>query len=100
LSLGEYHYRLDGGRLAIPPPLRPLFKEGICFHLLKEGCLAGISSRKGAPVDGRGRVTVSSKLRQLVGIKDQAVVVFLDNYMEVWGEKNWESELNISQVEE
>jgi len=100
LSLGEYHYRLDRGRLVIPPPLRPLFKEGISFHLLKEGCLAGISSRKGAPVDGRGRVTVSSKLRQLAGIKDQAVVVFLDNYMEVWGEKNWELELNISQVEE
>ena len=55
---------------------------------------------KGEPVDGRGRVTVSSKLRQLAGIKDQAVVVFLDNYMEVWGEKNWELELNISQVEE
>ena len=100
MSLGEYHYRLDGGRLAIPLSLQPLFKEGIYFHFLKEGCLAGISSRKGAPVDGRGRVTVSSKLRQLAGIKDQAVVVFLDNYMEFWGEKNWESELNISQVEE
>ena len=100
MSLGEYHYNLDRGRLAIPPPLRPFFKEGISFHLLKEGCLAGISSRKGAPVDGRGRVTVPSKLRQLAGVKDQAVVVFLDNYMEVWGEKNWELELNISQVEE
>jgi len=43
---------------------------------------------------------VSSKLRQLAGITDKAVVVFLDNYMEVWGEKNWELELNISQVEE
>ena len=93
MSLGEYHYRLDGGRLAIPPPLRHLIKEGISFHLLKEGCLTGISSRTGAPVDGRGRVTVSSKLRQLAGIKDQAVVVFLNNYMEVWGEKNWELEL-------
>ena len=100
MGLGEYHYRLNGGRLAIPPPLRPLFKERISFHLLKEGCLTGISSRKGAPIDGRGRVTVPSKLRQLAGVKDQAVVVFLDNYMEVWGEKNWELELNISQVEE
>jgi len=56
--------------------------------------------QKRKAVDGRGRVTVSSKLRQLAGIKDKAVVVSLDNYMEVWGEKNWELELNISQVEE
>jgi DNA-binding transcriptional regulator/RsmH inhibitor MraZ len=29
----------------------------------------------------------------MAGIKDKAVVVFLDNYMEVWGERNWELEL-------
>jgi len=97
LNLGEYHYSLDRGRLVIPPPLRPLFKEGISFHLLEEGRFASL--RKGAPVDSRGRVTVSSKLRQLAGVKDQAVVVFLDNYIEVWGQKNWELELNSSQVE-
>jgi len=32
LNLEEYHYSLDRGRLAIPPPFRPLFKEGISFY--------------------------------------------------------------------
>ena len=94
MVFGDYHYRASQGRITIPPRARQFFTTGVKFLLLEEGCVAGVPSVDGLPVDRRGRVTLPSKLRKAARIEDDIVVlVDPDDYFEVWGRENWELEL-------
>ena len=101
MVFGDYHYRASQGRITIPPRARQFFITGVEFLLLEEGCLAGVSSAGGLPVDRRGRVTLPSKLRKAARIEDEVVVVLAgsDDYFEVWSSENWELEIVQAQAE-
>lgn len=100
MMYGEYHYRASQGRLTIPPKARWFFTAGVEFLLLEAGCVAGLPSASGLPVDRRGRVTLPSKLRKAARIEDEVVVVIgPDDYFEVWGRENWELETGQAQAE-
>ena len=100
MVFGEYHYRASQGRVTIPPRARQFFTTGVKFSLLETGCVAGLPSESGLPVDKRGRVTLPSKLRKAARIEDEIVVlVGPDDYFEVWGRENWELEIGQAQAE-
>lgn len=108
MFFGEYHHKVDSqGRVTLPPRCRHRFREGIAlYHVSKEGFVAGCAttgtaSRNGRstlPVvfqrspDTRGRITIPRKLRQVAEIQDTAVILVLDDYLELWGEKKWKLE--------
>jgi len=99
--LGEYHYKLDRGRVPIPPRCRHRFQDGIIlFYVSEEDLIAGCAAHfmvaeKGKPLfqcflDSRGRITIPEILRALAGIKDTVVILFdEDDYLERWGETSW-----------
>ena len=100
MVFGEYHYRATQGRITIPPKARQFFTTGVKFLLLENGCVAGVPSAGGLPVDSRGRITLPSKLREAARIEDEVVVlVGFDDYFEVWGRENWELEIDQAQSE-
>ena len=101
MMFGEYHYRASQGRITIPPRARQFFTAGVKFLLLEAGCVAGVPSVGGLPVDRRGRVTLPSKLRKAARIEDEIVVVIggPDDYFEVWSSENWELEMGQAQAE-
>ena len=97
--LGEYHYRVDCNRVCLPPRCRERFRQGITLcYVPEDGCLAGWAripeNLSLTTLDSRGRITIPQKLREMAGIQD-TVVILLDgeDYLELWGEKNWQSEL-------
>ena len=99
--LAEYHYKLDRGRIPIPPRCRHRFQDGIILYYMPEedfiaGCAAHFMvAENGKPLfqcdlDGRGRFTIPEILRALAGIKDTVVILFdEDDYLELWGETSW-----------
>ena len=100
MVFGDYHYRASQGRITIPLRARQFFTTGVKFLLLGKGCVAGVPSVGGLPVDRRGRVTLPSKLRKAARIEDEVVVlVGPDDYFEVWGRENWELEIGQAQAE-
>ena len=100
MVFGEYHYRASQGRITIPPRARQFFTIGVEFLILEAGCVAGVPSVGGLPVDRRGRVTLPSKLRKAARIEDEIVVlVGPDDYFEVWGRENWKLEIGQAQAE-
>jgi DNA-binding transcriptional regulator/RsmH inhibitor MraZ len=94
MVFGEYHYKVRQGKIIIPPSVRQFFTTGVKFLLLEEGCVAGIPSVDGMPVDRRGRVTLPSNLRKAARIEDEVIVLMdCDDYFEVWGKGSWELEI-------
>jgi len=47
-------------------------------------------------MDGQGRITVPAKLREYAGIESDMVLVGMNNYMELWSNEKWQSELTTS----
>ena len=97
----EYHYRVDRGRVPIPPRCRHRFQDGITLYYMPEedfiaGCAVhSIIAENGKPLfqcfmDGRSRITVPQILRELAGIQASIVILFDgDDYLELWGETGW-----------
>jgi len=48
-------------------------------------------------IDGQGRVALPTPLRQYAAIEDEVVIVGVNNYLELWNKKQWESEKAVSQ---
>ena len=44
-------------------------------------------------LDARGRLAIPPELRSFAGIVDTVVVIAGDDYIELWGERNWALEL-------
>ena len=99
--LAEYHYRVDRGRVPIPPRCQHKFQDGITLYYMPDedfiaGCAAhSIIAENGKPLfqcslDGRGRITIPQVLRELAGIQGTVVILFDgDDYLELWGETSW-----------
>jgi len=47
-------------------------------------------------MDGQGRIALPPALRKYAGIESDSVVAGVNNYLEIWSKKNWESEKSIS----
>ena len=47
-------------------------------------------------MDGQGRIALPPALRKYAGIESDIVVAGVNNYLEIWSKKNWESEKSIS----
>ncbi len=50
-------------------------------------------------IDGQGRIVIPNQLRQYAGINEEVVVAGANNYVELWGKEQWESEKVSSQEE-
>jgi len=48
------------------------------------------SSAYPASLDGQGRITLPTKLRQHAQIEDTAIIVGANNYFEIWDPKLWD----------
>ncbi len=46
-------------------------------------------------IDGQGRATIPSSLRQQAEINNEAIVVGIGTYIEVWSPKRWQAESEI-----
>jgi hypothetical protein len=100
MMFGEYHYRVSQGMITMPPRARQFFTTAVKFLLLEKGCVAGVPSVGGLPMDRRDRVTLPSKLRKVARTEDEVVVlVGPDDYFEVWGRENWELDIGQAQAE-
>jgi len=49
------------------------------------------------PIDGQGRIALSTPLRQYAEIEDEVVIAGANTYLELWNKEQWESEKAISQ---
>ena len=117
----EYHVDVKG-RIPLPPPFRErLIREGGYWAHGFEGCIRilpapewqKLQQKKGAEnqtlkgrrflrfnyslslelvVDGQGRITLPTGLRQQANIQSEAVVTGAGPYIEVWNPKNWQLE--------
>jgi len=50
-------------------------------------------------MDGQGRITIPSQLRQYAGISDEVVIAGGNTYFELWSKDQWISEKSTSQEE-
>jgi DNA-binding transcriptional regulator/RsmH inhibitor MraZ len=95
---GVYHYAVDQGRITLPPRCRERFREGIALYSLGRWLAGfpGVSDEAKVvfKLDARGRLAIPPELRSFAGIVDTVVVVIAgDDYIELWGERNWALEL-------
>jgi len=112
----------DKGRVPLPPKFRRELKAGMILTKGLEKCItvyspeewkrvserlaaravSPASSRKltrslfgsafSASFDGQGRIVLPYSLREYAGIGDAAVVVGVNNAIELWGEEDWKAE--------
>ena len=47
-------------------------------------------------MDGQGRIAIPPPLRQYAEIEDEVIIAGVNNYLELWGRGQWESEMSIS----
>jgi bifunctional DNA-binding transcriptional regulator/antitoxin component of YhaV-PrlF toxin-antitoxin module len=99
---GVYHYAVDQGRIRLPPRCRERFREGIGLYTVGTW-LAGFPGVSGeakvvSKLDARGRLAIPPELRSFAGIVDTVVVIASDDYIELWGERNWALELLETEV--
>jgi len=110
------------GRVSIPPKFRGEFWEGIVLGRGPDHCIIAcpptlwdeITERFSAlpftrskerrigrfifgtafslELDEQGRVLLPAKLREYSGIKEAAVVVGANKYLEIWSKDQWEEE--------
>ena len=119
MFIGEYHITIDDkGRLAVPVKFREALAQGVVTRGLDASLfllpleewgkladkLAGLplgqaNSRAFArfmlagamdvELDGQGRFVIPEYLRQFAGLKKSAVIVGVQNRLEVWDEGTW-----------
>ena len=89
---GEYYYRVDRGRVPNPPRCWRRFQAITLTYNRRDGCIAGIPSPTGLSLDARGRISISKELRELAGIRDSLIILATEEYLEFWGEMNWQLE--------
>ncbi len=112
----------DKGRVPLPPKFRRELKAGMILTKGLERCITAYSpeewkrvseklaakavspanSRKltrslfgsafSATFDGQGRIVLPFYLREYAGIGDTAVVVGVNNAIELWSEEDWRTE--------
>jgi MraZ protein len=117
----------EKGRLMIPPKFRSIFKDGIVLTSSAENCITGYTiaewkklsdSLTSSPlarskmrrlnraifatafnttIDGQGRVAIPAPLREHAQIIDDAVVVGINTYLEIWNKALWDEEKTLSQ---
>lgn len=111
------------GRLAIPPEFRSEFKTGAVLRREADKCISIHAlpqweemSQKLAPatlsrsnirrrdrlifgtafkvnLDAQGRIVIPSILRQYADIADIAVILGVNNHLELWNNERWQAEL-------
>jgi len=99
---GEYHYRVDKGRVFIPPKYRHHFKSGLQLTLLDEEkryIVAYPCEKPELKLDARGRITIPKALQSEVNITDMAIIVGSDRYLEIWNPLKWQEEVAKAQKE-
>ena len=112
----------DKGRVPFPPKFREQLKEGLVLSRGLEKCITVYPMEQWRKVseklatlpparsnarrmnrytfgmafesefDAQGRVALPSTLRQHAEISNAAVVVGVNNYMEIWSKGNWDEE--------
>jgi MraZ protein len=117
----------EKGRLPIPPKFRNVFKDGIVLTSSAENCITAYTiaewknlsdSLTSNPlarskmrrlnraifatafntiVDSQGRVAIPAPLRDHAQIIDDAVVVGINTYLEIWNKALWDEEKALSQ---
>ncbi len=117
----------EKGRLMIPPKFRNIFKDGIVLTSSAENCITGYTTTEwkklsdsltssplarskmrrlnraifatafNTTIDGQGRVAIPAPLREHAQIIDDAVVVGINTYLEIWNKALWDEEKAISQ---
>jgi MraZ protein len=117
----------DKGRVPIPPRFRSDLKDGVVLTPGIEKCLVAytltdwrnlattlttgaVASSKlrrlnraifatafNLSIDSQGRVALPAPLRQYAGIKDEVVIVGVNNSLELWNKEMWETEKTASQ---
>jgi MraZ protein len=110
------------GRVGIPSKLRQDFKEGLVLARGVERCITvypmsewkkiaeklddlpptrsktrrinrfTFATAFYAELDGQGRIALPLPLRQYAGIGSSAIIVGVNNYLELWSEASWETE--------
>jgi MraZ protein len=110
------------GRVPLPPRFREELKAGLVIVRGLERCIMvyplsewlRIAEKMNAPfpyrsktrrmnrfafatafseeIDAQGRVALPSPLRQYAEIKETAVIIGVNRYLEVWSRENWEAE--------
>lgn len=116
----------DKGRILIPPKFRPLFRDGIVLCRGLDPCItvyppeqwqktsglyaslrptqskarrltrhffAGAFS---TDLDGQGRIAIPSYLRDYANVKDSAVLIGVNSYLEIWSRELWAEEERLS----
>ena len=117
----------EKGRVPIPPKFREELREGVALTPGVERCinayplaewskLANDLTTASVPrsklrrlnraifataftlnLDGQGRIALPSSLREYAGIEDEAIVVGVSTYLELWNREQWQAEKAISQ---
>jgi len=98
---GEYHCRVDRGRVFIPSKRRHHFKSGLELALDEERrfIAAHPCQDSGLLLDAKGRLTIPKALRDEIRIKDMVIIVVADHYLEIWNPLSWEQEKAQAQSE-
>jgi len=108
------------GRVSLPQRFRAAFEDGLTLTLGQDRCLYGfpraewerrsdevasvpLSDNDGrayarrffansaeAELDGQGRVTIPQRLREVVGIDKEVVVLGVRDRIEIWDRGTWE----------
>ena len=112
----------DRGRVAIPARVRDEFKAGVVLARGLDPCVTAYtpegwrrltgrleqlsftdpenrrlqrgvySGAYEAELDRQGRVLIPAPLRDYAGIRQVAVIVGMNDHLEIWGEERWEEE--------
>ncbi|MBI4181114.1 MAG: division/cell wall cluster transcriptional repressor MraZ [Chloroflexi bacterium] len=117
----------EKGRLPIPPKFREELRGGVALTPGIEKCinayplaewskLASELTTASVPrsnlrrlnraifataftlsMDGQGRIVLPPPLREYASIKDEAIVIGVSSYLELWNREQWQEEKAISQ---
>jgi len=117
----------EKGRLMIPPKFRNVFKDGVVLTSSAENCITAYTTSEwtklsdsltssplarskmrrlnralfatafSTTIDNQGRVAIPAPLRDHAQIAEEAVVVGVNTYLEIWNKALWEEEKAASQ---
>jgi MraZ protein len=112
----------DKGRMPFPPRFRPYFRDGVVVAPSPEKCLSvytiaewkkmadnlaagGLAPSKlrkinralfatafQTNIDGQGRISLPSTLREYAGLGEEIIVAGANGYIELWDKAAWDSE--------
>ena len=115
------------GRVPVPPRFRDDLKTGLVLTPGVENCItlypvsewqklaqsltsstltqsklrrlnrAFFATAFNAEIDGQGRISLPTQLRQHAGISDKVVIAGANTYLEIWDKDQWEAEKSASQ---